>query len=143
MAENKIKETNESVDGFLNSVQHDGKREDSFKILQMMKDITGLTPKMWGDSMVGFGLYHYKYKSGREGDYFLTGFSPRKNALSIYIMPGFGNYQDIMAKVGKHKSSVSCLYIKKLDDLDISLLKKLIKISVKDMIRIYNVEVPK
>jgi len=105
----------------------------------MMRKITGLEPKMWGDSMVGFGRYHYKYKSGREGDYFLTGFSPRKRNISIYIMAGFNNYQDMMAKIGKHKSSVSCLYINKLDDINMSILKKLINKSVKDMINIYNV----
>ena len=139
MAENKTKENDASVEDFLNSIEHDQKREDSYLILEMMRKITGLEPKMWGDSMVGFGRYHYKYKSGREGDYFLTGFSPRKRNISIYIMAGFNNYQDMMAKIGKHKSSVSCLYINKLDDINMSILKKLINKSVKDMINIYNV----
>ena len=139
MAENKTKENDASVEDFLSSMENDQKREDSHAILEMMKNITGLTPKMWGDSMVGFGRYHYKYKSGREGDYFLTGFAPRKKYTSIYIMPGFKSYQDMMAKTGKHKSSVSCLYINKLDDINLSVLKNLINRSVKDMIKIYKV----
>lgn len=93
---------------------------------------------MWGDSIVGFGEYHYKYKSGREGDWFITGFSPRKQNLTIYIMPGFSEYADLLKKLGKHKHSVSCLYLNKLADIDFQVLEKLIAKSVVDMASLYN-----
>jgi hypothetical protein len=98
-----------------------------------MKDLTKEQPKMWGDSMVGFGSYHYKYESGREGDYFLTGFSPRKQNLTLYIITGFEDQREQLAKLGKHKTSKSCLYIKTLDDIDIKVLKKIISDSLKKM----------
>jgi hypothetical protein len=104
--------------------------EDSFKILEMMKKITKEEPKMWGPSIVGFGNYHYKYESGREGDFFITGFSPRKQNLVLYIMPGFKRYTELMNKLGKYKTGKSCLYIKKLEDVDIKVLKELISKSV-------------
>jgi hypothetical protein len=140
MAGNKNIKNDASVEDFLNSIEKGTKRDDSFKILEIMKDITKLTPKMWGDSMVGFGSYHYKYKSGHEGDYFLTGFSPRKKNISIYIIPGFKIFKNIMAKIGKHKTSVSCLYINKLSDIDEILLRKLIGKSVDEVNRVYNSE---
>lgn len=92
---------------------------------------------MWGTSIVGFGNYHYKYASGREGDYFVTGFLPRKQNITIYIMPGFTRYEAMMSKIGKYKTGKSCLYIKKLDDIDRDLLRELISQSVKDMAEIY------
>ena len=103
----------------------------------MMRRITGKPPKMWGTSIVGYGKYHYKYKSGREGDWFITGFAPRKQNLTIYIMPGFTRYPDIMKKLGKYKLGVSCLYIKSLADIDEKLLSELIEKSVFDMREMY------
>lgn len=130
MAELKTKPTDNSVEAFLNSIEDAKKREDSFAILNLMKEITQSEPKMWGSSMIGFGNYHYKYESGREGDWFLTGFSPRKQNLTLYIMAGFDRYDELMAKLGKYKTGKSCLYIKKLDDIDPEVLRELIQQSV-------------
>ncbi len=127
MAELKTKKHDGSVEAFLNSVEHDKRREDSFVILNMMKKMTGAKPKMWGSSIVGFGDYHYKYDSGREGDWFRTGFSPRKQSLTVYIMPGFGRYKELMQQLGKYKTGKACLYINKLEDVDQEILKALIK----------------
>lgn len=126
MAENKTKETNASVIDFLGSIEHEGKRADSQKILEMMKKVTGLPPKMWGDVMIGFGTYHYKYESGREGDIFRVGFSPRKSYLSLYLFYGFQNHP-LMKKLGKHKGGKACLNINKLADVDEEILYKLIE----------------
>ena len=130
MAELKTKERKASVEKFLNSVKDDQKREDSFKILKIMNQITKAEPKMWGKSIIGFGNYHYKYASGREGDWFLTGFSPRKDSLSLYIMAELNKEKDLLSKLGKHKAGKGCLYINKLDDVDMKVLKKLIITSV-------------
>jgi hypothetical protein len=133
MAELKTKPTKASVEKFLNQVPDEARREDCFKIAKIMEDITGEEPKMWGDSIVGFGSYHYKYASGQEGDWPLTAFSPRKNNLTVYIMPGFEQYKDLMAQFGKHSTGRSCLYIKRLSDVHVPTLKKLIRESLKDM----------
>ena len=133
MPELKTKVSKASVEKFLNSVKGEQKREDSFKILDMMKKITKEDPKMWGPSIVGFGKYHYKYASGHEGDMCIAGFSPRKEALTIYILPGFDKYESLMRKLGKIKTGKSCLYIKKLDDVDTKVLTELIIQSVKYM----------
>ncbi|MCB0562330.1 MAG: DUF1801 domain-containing protein, partial [Phaeodactylibacter sp.] len=122
-----------NVEAFLNGVEHDKRREDSFVVLEMMKRITGEAPKMWGPSIVGFGAYHYQYKSGREGDWMLTGFSPRKQSLTLYIMSGFSHYDELLQKLGKHKTGKSCLYINKLEDVDLDVLKEMIRESVKMM----------
>lgn len=98
-----------------------------------MEEITGEPAKMWGDSIVGFGSYHYKYASGQEGDWMLTAFSPRKQNLTLYIMPGFERYENLMKQLGKYKTGKSCLYIKKLEDVDLEVLKELIDLSVKQM----------
>lgn len=103
---------------FLNGVTQDQKREDCFKILDMLKAITGLEPKMWGASIIGFGDYHYKYESGREGDFFRAGFAPRAQNLTIYVMPGYQDFDNELARLGKHKLGKSCLYIKRLSDID-------------------------
>lgn len=126
MAENKTKETDANVDDFLNAIKHDGKRDDSFKILEIMKDVTGLPPKMWGDAMVGFGTYHYKYKSGHEGDIFQVGFSPRKSYLSFYLFSGY-KHHPLMEKLGKFKGGRACLNINKLADVDKDILYQLIQ----------------
>jgi len=127
MAELKTKQTEQSVEKFLNSIADKKKREDCFTVLEMMKQITKMDPKMWGPSIVGFGTYHYKYESGHEGDMCMIGFSPRKQNLTLYILPGFGKYKELMKKLGKYKTGKSCLYINKLEDVDIATLKKLIK----------------
>lgn len=129
----KTKPTNKSVDQFLKEVENPTKREDSFKILELMKESTKEKPVMWGDSIVGFGTYHYKYASGREGDWFLVGFSPRKHSLSIYLMNGFEKYQNLLKNLGKHKMGKSCLYINKLRDVDVQILRELIIKSVKHL----------
>ncbi len=131
MTEQKTKPTKVSVEKFINSVPDKTKREDSFKLLEMMKKITKEEPKMWGPSIIGFGSYHYKYASGHEGEMCLTGFSPRKAALSIYLFCNNKHEKELLKKLGKHKSGVSCLYVKKLEDIDIKILKKLISESVK------------
>ena len=133
MAELKTKLNKASVEKFLNSVKDEQKRQDSFKILEMMKKITKEEPKMWGPSIIGFGKYHYKYASGHEGDMCMAGFSPRKEALTIYILPGFEKNKSVMEKLGKYKTGKSCLYIKKLDDVDTNVLRQLISNSYKYM----------
>lgn len=133
MAELKTKATDESVTAFLNRVSDKGRRDDCFAVLDIMKDATGEEPKMWGPSIVGFGRYNYKYESGREGEWMITGFSPRKGDLTLYIMPGFDAFPDLMKKLGKFKTGKSCLYLKKLEDIDRGVLRQLVKQSVKKM----------
>ena len=130
MSEVKTKPTKVKVEDFLNAIEHPTRKKDGFELLQIMKEITKKKAKMWGPSIVGFGIYHYKYKTGREGDMPLVGFSPRKQSLSVYIMPGFEEYMDILGRLGKHKIGKSCLYINKLADVDISVLKELIEKSI-------------
>lgn len=133
MAEMKTKKTEESVDTFLASIDDERKRSDAQAIRDLMREVTGEEPKMWGPSMVGFGHYHYKYDSGREGDWFLTGFSPRKQNLSLYIMAGFDRYDELMGRLGRHKTGKSCLYVKTLDDIDRDVLRELVASSVEHM----------
>jgi len=133
MAEQKTKPTNQSVKEFLNKIPEAERRADCFAVAKIMEEITGEKPKMWGPSIVGFGSYHYKYASGREGDWPEMGFSPRKKDLTLYIMMGFEKHADLMEKLGKHSTSKSCLYIKRLSDVHIPTLKKLIKIGLKDL----------
>lgn len=130
MSENKTQKTNASVIDFLNGLPDEKKRQDCLTLLEMMSEITDLEPKMWGASIVGFGDVHYKYASGREGDWFKVGFSPRKQNLTLYMMDGFPKYQDLLAKLGKHKTGVSCLYIKKLSDVNIDILRQMIAQSI-------------
>ena len=133
MAELKTKPTQASVKEFLNQIPDEERRKDCFAVAKIMEEITGSKPKMWGPSIVGFGTYHYKYASGREGDWMITGFSPRKKDLTLYIMMGFEKYPELMKQLGKHSTGKSCLYIKRLSDIDIPTLKKLIKGSVKQL----------
>ncbi len=130
MAELKTKQNDQSVTDFLKAVPDERRRDDSFVILDLMKEITGQEPKMWGDSIIGFGNYHYKYATGREGDWFVTGFSPRKQNLTLYIMSGFDEYDELLKKLGKYKTGKACLYINKLADVEISVIKELIQKSV-------------
>jgi len=130
MAELKTKRNTKSVTKFLNSVIDENKKADSFALLKLMQQTTKEEPKMWGDSIVGFGEYHYVYESGREGDFFLAGFSPRKQYLAVYVMSGFKELSELLKKLGKFKKSVSCLYLKSLSDVDQKVLKEIIKKSV-------------
>jgi len=113
MAENKTKATNTRVKDFLNTVEQDQKRADSFAILKMMEEASGEKAKMWGSSIIGFGTYHYKYDSGREGDFMRIGFSPRKQKIVLYLMTGATRDQELLQKLGKYKTGKSCLYINK------------------------------
>ena len=133
MAELKTKPTKASVEKFLNQVPDETRREDCFKVAKIMEEITGCKPEMWGPSIVGFGSYRYKYASGREGDWPITAFSPRKQDLTLYIMPGFTQQAELMEQLGKHRTGKSCLYIKRLSDVHMPTLKKLIRDSVKRM----------
>lgn len=130
MAELKTKRNDKDPIEFINSVENQQRRKDAFETLELMKNATGEEPKMWGPGIIGFGSYHYKYASGREGDWMLTGFSPRKQALTLYIMAGFDQYEDLMGKLGKFKTGKSCLYVKKLEDVDKEVLTELIQKSV-------------
>jgi hypothetical protein len=129
MSQNKTVPTGESVEQFLNSIESEQKRKDSFTLLELLKEVTGLEPAMWGASIVGFGSYHYKYATGREGDSILIGFSPRKQNLTIYNMGGFEQYSDLAKKLGKYTTGKGCLYIKTLGDVDISVLKGLLQVA--------------
>lgn len=139
MAKAKLKTTQNEKDvrAFLNAVDHDKRREDSLAVLEMMEKITGKEAKMWGSSIVGFDQYHYKYDSGREGDFFKVGFSPRKQSLTVYIMPGFERYDELMQQLGKYKTGKSCLYINKMEDVDQNVLQQLIKESYEYMTKKY------
>lgn len=133
MSELKTKPNDQNVDEFLKKVENPNKRDDCYEILNLMEEVTQEEPIMWGDSIVGFGSYHYKYASGREGDWLLTGFSPRKQNLTLYIMSGFEKYEALLKKLGKFKTGKSCLYINKLKDIDIAILKDLVTESVNYM----------
>lgn len=133
MAELKTKQTDESVNAFLNSIADEQKRKDAFVISKIMQTATKSPPKMWGSSIVGFGNYHYQYASGREGDWFVMGFSPRKQNLTLYFMSGIHHFDTLMKKLGKHKTGKGCLYINRLDDVDLPTLRELVKQSVKHL----------
>lgn len=133
MAKAKTKPTKASVTQFLNKIPDATRREDCFAIARMMEEITGNKPLMWGPSIVGFGTYHYKYASGHVGDWPVAAFSPRKQDLTVYLMIGFEKYDQLLTQLGKHRKSKSCLYIKRLSDIHVPTLRKLIKASVKDL----------
>jgi hypothetical protein len=140
MSEQKTKPSDERVEDFLNGVADERKRQDCFAILEMMREVTETEPKLWGGTMVGFGSYHYKYESGREGNSFLTGFSPRKQNLTLYIMAGFEEYDPLLQKLGKYKTGKSCLYINKLADVDTAVLRELVERSYNHMISINHIK---
>lgn len=137
MAENKTQPTTASVSSFIGAIEDEERRADVRKVAAMMRKATGKKAQMWGPSIVGYGTYHYKYASGREGDFMITGFSPRKQALSVYILPGFENFEALMSKLGRYKTGKSCLYIKRLSDVDEEVLERLISDSVKYMRKHY------
>ena len=137
MADQKTKPTEQSVESFLDKVPDEKVRDDCYTLVKIMKKITGSSPKMWGPSIIGFGKYHYKYESGHEGNSCLAAFSPRKPNIVVYVMPGVASNPDLLKKLGKHKASKGCLYIKKLEDVNITVLESLIKNSVASVKKMY------
>ncbi len=135
MAQNKTVRNDGDVLAYLESVQNKRRREDSLVVLKIMEEVTGEPAEMWGTSIVGFGSYHYKYESGREGDFMIAGFAPRKQALTLYIMGGHERHEALYAKLGKYRTGRSCLYINKLDDVDLDVLREIISASVDYMRR--------
>ena len=140
MSENKTRPTGEAVAEFIAQVDHPTRRADAHRLDEIFREVTGWEPQMWGPSIVGYGSYHYKYDSGREGDAIATGFSPRKANLVVYIMPGYANFDATLARLGKHKLGKSCLYINKLADVDEAALKELIRAGLDDLGQKYPVE---
>ncbi len=137
MAKNKTAETAESVIDFINAVADETKRKDAFELIEIMQNATGFKPKMWGPSIIGFGSYHYKYDSGHEGDAPLLGFSPRKDAISLYLSSSFENKEELLSKFGKHKAGKGCIYVKKLSDINIDVLNQMISLSVSYLQNLY------
>ena len=133
MAANKTVETTQSVGEFLSMVEPERKRQDATGLDRILREVAGFEPRMWGPSIIGYGRYHYRYDTGREGDFLATGFSPRKANLSIYIMPGYADFGEILARIGKHKKGKSCLYVNKLDDIDTGVLAELIRAGLDDL----------
>ncbi len=137
MAELKTKPNDQNVETFIDSVEPEWKRDDARELLTFFEKITGEKPVMWGDSLIGYGKYHYKYKSGREGDWFTAGFSPRKANMTIYVMAGFEGQEELLEQLGKYKKSVGCLYVKKLADIDMNVLEQMTKKSIETLKRRY------
>jgi len=135
--QNQTTETTASVSDFIDTVDNETKRDDSRELVSIITAVTGLEAKMWGPAIVGFGSYHYKYESGREGDAPLVGFSPRANAISLYLAANFPRKEELLPKLGKHKASVACIYIKKLADVDVEILKEMVTESVKYISEVY------
>ena len=134
MSDLKTRPTDASVEAFLEAVDDEQKRSDARVVAGIMAEITGSTGVMWGSSIVGFGIYHYRYASGREGDFLETGFSPRKRALTLYVMAGFSEHEELLGRLGKHTTGKSCLYVRRLADVDLDVLRDLLARSV-DYIR--------
>ena len=128
---NKTQQTENSIDDFLNKYD-DEKKEDCYEIINIMRDLSGYEPKLWGDSIIGFGLRHYKYESGREGDWFIMGFAPRKQNLTLYLSQYFERHKDILIRLGKYKSGKACIYIKSLIGIEKNALRELIEVCYKD-----------
>lgn len=138
MAKNKTTETETRVSDFINTfVEDDTKRNDAFELVKIMQQVTGFEPKIWGPSIIGFGSYHYKYASGHEGDAPLAGFSPRKAAISLYVYLSEENREELLSKLGKHKAAKGCIYVKKLSDIDVEVLKKMVLVSVEYLQKLY------
>ncbi|WP_337966673.1 DUF1801 domain-containing protein [uncultured Flavobacterium sp.] len=141
MAKNKTTETENNVDDFISAfVEDETKRKDSYELIKIMQEVTGFEPKMWGPSIIGFGSYHYKYDSGHEGDAPLAAFSPRKAAISLYVYSPSDEKEEkeeLLSKLGKHKASKGCLYVKKLADIDVEILKKMISLSIENTKKLY------
>ncbi|MXW04809.1 MAG: DUF1801 domain-containing protein [Gemmatimonadetes bacterium] len=137
MSDLKTRPTDASVEAFIDAVDHPRRREDARTLLELMQRVTGEEPVMWGPSIVGYGSYHYRYASGQEADWPVVGFSPRKQNLSIYIMTGFEESDELLSRLGKHKTGKSCLYVNKLADVDLDVLERLVRASVAEMKRRY------
>ncbi len=137
MAQNKTQPTDESVIKFITAVEPESKRQDAFKLLEMMERLSGYNAKMWGASIIGFGQYHYKYDSGREGDMMRIGFSPRKAKHSLYIVSGFAEHQHLLERLGKHKIGKSCLYVNHLKDIKLDVLEEIITADLAHMAKKY------
>ena len=137
MAKNKTTETDVDVIEFINKVENEVKRKDSFKLIEIFKAITGSEPKMWGPTIIGFGNCHYKYASGHEGDMPLAAFSPRKDSLVLYFASEFENRETLLSQLGKHKSSKACVYAKKLDDIDLDVMITMTKNSINHTRKLY------
>ena len=135
MAENKTQPTGESVVGFLNGIENEKRRQDSFKVLELMQEVTGEQPRMWGASIIGLGDAHLQYESGRQVDWFVVGFSPRKQNLTLYLNTGFEQYGELLGRLGKYTTGKGCLYIKKIEDIDLGVLKELVQASAQDFTR--------
>ena len=133
MTQNKTIPTDQTVQKFIATVDPISKQEDAQVLDQLFREVTGFQPVMWGPSIIGYGQYHYVYDSGRQGDFLATGFSPRKARHSIYIMPGYADFGDILARLGKHKMGKSCLYVNKLADIDLDVLAELIRAGLADL----------
>lgn len=133
-ADLKTKKTTASVLDFIESIPDEDRREDCRRLITLMKKATRADPKMWGSNVVGFGDYHYKYESGRENDWFVTGFSPRKQNLTLYFMTGTERYKSILDRLGKHKTGKGCLYINNLDEVDVDVLQELVRASARDLV---------
>ena len=135
MADLKTAPNEASVGDFIDSIEDNQRRADCKELMKLMREITGKRARMWGSSIVGFGTYHYKYATGREGDWFVVGFAPRKQALTLYIMAGFSRFDELLEKLGKFKTGKSCLYVKRLDDVDRDVLREMIAASVEHVTR--------
>lgn len=136
-SENKTQPTDIEPEAFIAAIEHPVRRADALVLLEMMRRLTGDEPRMWGETIIGFGAYHYKYASGREGDSLRSGFSPRKSGLVVYIMPGYANFSLILDRLGKFKEGKSCLYITKLADVDLAVLEELVQAGIDEMARKY------
>ncbi|MBU2994447.1 DUF1801 domain-containing protein [Octadecabacter sp. 1_MG-2023] len=132
-SKNKTQATSTDVDAFIQGVEHPTRRADALALDELFQKITGWSPRMWGPTIIGYGQYHYIYDSGREGDMCATGFSPRKSNLSLYIMPGYQDFGDLLARLGKHKTGAACLYINKLADVDLAVLEEIIRAGLSDL----------
>ncbi len=139
MSENKTRATDIDPRSFVEAIEHPIRRADGLELLDLFSDVTGWQAQMWGPTIIGFGSYHYVYDSGREGDSLATGFSPRKASLSIYVMPGYQDYSEILGRLGKHKMGKSCLYINKLADIDTAVLRELVETGVRDLSKMWPV----
>ena len=137
MAENKTTQTESSVSHFINTIENETRRNDALELVIIMQNQTGFDAKMWGQNIIGFGRYHYKYESGHEGDAPLVAFSPRKEAISLYLDASFENKEELLSQFGKHKAGKGCIYIKKIADIEVEILKKMIALSVKNLNKLY------
>ncbi|MEO7978006.1 DUF1801 domain-containing protein [Flavobacterium sp.] len=137
MTVNKTTQTESSVAHFINTIENETKRNDALELVKIMQKTTGFDAKMWGQNIIGFGRYHYKYESGHEGDAPLVAFSPRKDAISLYLDASFENKEALLSKFGRHKAGKGCIYIKKIADIEVEVLKKMISLSVENLNKLY------